>query len=137
MADIIKRVGEIHVAVVKDKETRDGELADALSKLAVAAIMEGFGKPAWRKYMSVFADNPEQLTLLTEPAGNPEPDYLPKVRAYIVANAVCAAGTNTATTNGLTPQMKASIVAAVSSEKGTGANVVSRPAEIETLMSGL
>lgn len=133
MADIIKKVGAIHIAVVKDKETRGGELAEALSKLAVEAIMEGVGKPAWRKYMSIFADNPDQLKLLSEP-GNPEPDYLPKVRAYIVANAVCAAGTNTATTNGLSPQMKSSLVAAVDNTQAAGVTV---PAEIATLLTGL
>ncbi|MET0648057.1 MAG: hypothetical protein ABW208_15685 [Pyrinomonadaceae bacterium] len=134
MASIIEKVGEIHIAVVKDKELKNGALADALSKLAVEAIMEGFGKPAWLKYMSIFADNTDQLKLLTERQGNPEPDYLPKVRAYIVANAVCAAGTNTATTNGITKEQKAMLVASVNNVTGAGTTAVTRPAEITSLL---
>jgi hypothetical protein len=134
MATIIEKVGEIHIAVVTDKEQGNGALADALSKLAVEAIMEGFGKPAWRKYMSIFADNTDQLKLLTERQGDPEPDYLPKVRAYIVANAVCAAGTNTATTNGITKEQKTLLVNNVNNATGEGTTAVTRPSEITSLM---
>ena len=134
MASIIEKVGEIHIAVVKDKEMGNGELAEALARLAVAAIMDGFGKPAWVKYMSIFADNTDQLKLLTEPQGDPEPDYLARVRAYLVANAVCAAGTNTATTNGISDAQKAQLKTSVNNTVGTGATAVTRPSEITSLM---
>ena len=133
MADIIRKVGEIHIAVVKDKETRGGELAQKLGELAVAAIMGGLGSEPWRKYMSIFADNPEQLKFLSE-EGDPEPDYFSKVRAYIVSNAVCAAGTNTATTNGLTTEMKTTVINAVNNAEAAG---VTKPSEISDLLEGL
>jgi hypothetical protein len=100
MGNIFENIGQIHIAVVKDKEMRKGELAQALGTLAVEAIMGGIGSAAWVKYMSVFAENEAQLKVLTA-AAEGEEAYLPKSRAYIVSNAVCAAGTNTATTNGV------------------------------------
>jgi hypothetical protein len=100
MGNIFENVGQIHIAVVKDKETKQGVLAQTLSTLAVKAIMGGLGSAAWKEYMSIFADNDAQLKLLTETTED-EDEYLPKSRAYIVSNAVCAAGTNTATTNGV------------------------------------
>lgn len=136
MADIVERIGEIHIAVVMDKETKNEELGAKLSELAVAAIMAGLGEPEWRKYMSIFADNTDQLELLSVATLN-EPDYLPKVRAYMVSNAVCAAGTNTATTNGLTTQNKTDLRAFGNNDKGVGAKAVTRPAEIQTLIDAL
>jgi hypothetical protein len=100
MGNIYQNIGKIHIAVVQDKETRQGDLAQALSALAVEAIMGGLGSEAWVGYMSVFADNAAQLNVLTAAAAD-EDAYLPRSRAYIVSNAVCAAGTNTATTNGV------------------------------------
>src|SRR5215212_1380017 len=90
MGNILENIGKIHIAVVKDKETGDGELGQTLGEFAVAAIMGGIKSEAWKTYMSIYADNADQLKLLTE-VGNPEDDYLSQTRAYIVSNAVCAA----------------------------------------------
>lgn len=69
-----------------------------LSNAAVAAITNGIKSPEWRQYMSLFADNAQQLERLTVPKVG-EPKYLRLMRAYIVSNAVCDAGTNAHTAN--------------------------------------
>lgn len=128
-AGIFANVGKIHVAVVKDKETKNGELAEALSRLAVEAIMGGLGSEAWVMYMSIFANNTAQLKVLTEPQEG-EHYYLPKSRAYIVSNAVCAAGTNTATTNGVERE-------SIPVVNNTPDDTVEKPAEILALLNAL
>lgn len=104
MASILENLSKVHVAVVVDKETKQGEFGAALSQLAVKAIMAGVGSPDWEKYMSVFADNAAQLQLLSHPTEG-EPSYLPHTRAYIVSNAVCAPGTESPTAMGVDPQV--------------------------------
>ncbi|MBA3711710.1 MAG: hypothetical protein H0W76_04570 [Pyrinomonadaceae bacterium] len=99
--NIIENLEKVHVAVVRDKVVpneagQKGELGKAIGKLAVKAIMGGLKSDDWKTYMSLFADNAEQLKLLTEETQG-EDSYLPEARAYIVSNAVCAAGTNTFT----------------------------------------
>ena len=136
MSSIFENAGKIHVAVVKDKETKKSDLALALSTLAVKAITKGPGSQEWKDYMSLFADNDEQLRLLTEPKlGEGEGEakeefYLTKARAYLVSNAVCAAGTNTATTNGVE---KAHLVTTSNDADGT----VNKPASIQTLLDAV
>jgi hypothetical protein len=90
---IIRNLEKVHVAVVLD--TFDGskkKLGEQLSTKAVSAIMKGMGSPEWNEYMSLFANNAKQLTRLTV-QDEDEPSYFRRSRAYIVANAVCGAGT--------------------------------------------
>lgn len=137
MSSIFQNAGKIHVAVVTDKETRQGDLALALSTLAVKAITNGPKSPEWKDYMSIFADNDEQLKLLTEPKlgdveGEEEEEfYLTRARAYLVSNAVCAAGTNTATTNGV----ESGHFSAVTNNDPDG--TVQKPAAIQTLLDAV
>ncbi len=134
MGNIYENIGKIHVAVVKDKEERNAKLAQALSALAVKAIMAGFGKPEWKTYMSLFAENEAQLSVLCEIQPDEDEDsYLPQSRAYIVSNAVCAAGTNTATTNGV----DRSIAGAVANNATEQVTLDRRPAHITALLDGL
>lgn len=130
MGSIFENAGKIHVAVVKDKETRQGDLALALSRLAVEAIMKGPGSRQWKDYMSIFADNAAQLKLLTEPQEGEE-FYVTKARAYIVSNAVCAAGTNTAITNGVERANFSSV------DDNTPDGTVSKPAGIQALLDAV
>lgn len=132
MGNIFENVGQMHIAVVKDKEMRQGMLGIALGDLAVEAIMSGFGKPAWIKYMSLFAVNKDQLSVLTETQPGEGPDsYLAHARAYIVSNAVCTIGTNTATTNNLDRQ----IGGATANNNADGQ--VAKPAGFDELLAGL
>lgn len=99
--NIIENLELVHFAVVRDKvvpnaQGKKGELGGAIGKLAVAAITGGIKSDEWKTYMSLFADNAAQLTLLTVPKDGEE-SYLPQARAYIVSNAVCAASTDTFT----------------------------------------
>ena len=136
MSSIFENAGKIHIAVVKDKETNQGDLALALSALAVKAITKGPTSKEWKQYMSLFAENDEQLRLLTEPklgeveGEQAEEFYVTKARAYIVSNAVCAAGTNTATTNGVEDTH---LVTTSNAPDGS----VQRPADIQTLLDAV
>jgi hypothetical protein len=90
---IIRNLEKMHVAVVMD--TFNGsvkKVGQNLTEHAVAALLNGFGSPEWKTYMSLFADNEEQLKRLTEVSPN-DKAYYAESRAYIVANAVCGAGT--------------------------------------------
>ena len=90
---IIRNLEKMHVAVVNDTFFMSNKgLGRQLSELAVEALMKGMGSAEWERYMTLFADNPEQLRRLTQADIN-EPDYFPRSRAYMVANAVCGAGT--------------------------------------------
>ena len=88
---IMKNLDKVHVAVVIDT-FNGGNLGQQLSAAAMSAIMKGLGSPEWKKYMSLFADNAEQLTRLTV-EDEDEPVEYRWARAYIVSNAVCGAGT--------------------------------------------
>jgi len=95
---ILNNLDKVHAAVVVDKMkgVPKGALGEKIGVLAVDAITNGIKSAEWKSYMSLFADNAEQLNLLTvETPG--EDGWLPQARAYIVSNAVCAAGTNTYT----------------------------------------
>lgn len=92
---IKRNLEKIHVAVVTDT-FNGGNLGFMMKKAAVSAITAGMDTPEWNAYMSIFADNTQQLRRLTvkDPG---EPDYFQDSRAYIVSNAVCGAETDTRT----------------------------------------
>ena len=96
MGAIYDNLKKVHAAVALDNaKAGGGKLGEDIGKLAVAAITGGIKSPAWRAYMSLFADNEEQLQrLISDPPPDDE-SYLPRNRAYIVSNAVCAADTGT------------------------------------------
>lgn len=72
------------------------QLGFKLKQQAINAMMGGIGSPEWKSYMSLFADNVEQLNRLTVPQDN-EDSWLAEARAYIVANAICGADSTTQT----------------------------------------
>src|SRR5258705_9384865 len=62
-----------------------------LQDASIKALVEGMKTGGdWEKYMSLFADNEDQLRLLTV-ATEGEEGYLRVSRAYMVANAICGA----------------------------------------------
>ncbi len=96
MASIMDNLRKAHAAVAVDNAVGSGKLGTDIGRLAVEAITGGIRSPAWRTYMSLFADNAAQLHRLTvDPPPAAEKNYLPQLRAYIVSNAVCAADTGT------------------------------------------
>jgi hypothetical protein len=97
---ILEKLQKLNAIVTKDRDhgTPPGLLGKQLSLAAVAAITNGIKSEDWKKYMSLFADNKEQLERLTVPKPT-DPDYLPLFRAYIVSNAVCDITTTTNTAN--------------------------------------
>jgi len=72
------------------------QLGFKLKQAAIEAMMAGIGSDAWDSYMSLFADNTEQLTRLTVRAVN-EDLWLLESRAYMVANSICGADSTTQT----------------------------------------
>jgi hypothetical protein len=85
----------------------------ALQQAAIAAMMDGIRTGgAWEKYMSLFADNAEQLTLLTVSTDG-EPDYVRTSRAYMVANSICGADSTTQTSLRVNPNIDLGLNAAV------------------------
>ena len=60
--------------------------------MAVAAIQAGIRSKAWKTYMEQFADTPDQLMRLMGTDGTLGDKDLDIKRAYLVANAVCGAG---------------------------------------------
>jgi len=79
----------------RDREEKHGGVpVKALENRAkaVAAIQAGIRSKAWKTYMRQFADTPEQLMRLMGTDGTLGDKDLDIKRAYIVANAVCGAG---------------------------------------------
>jgi hypothetical protein len=72
------------------------QLGFKLKQAAIEAMMAGIGSDQWKSYMSLFADNTEQLNRLTVRAEN-EDLWLTESRAYMVANSICGADSTTQT----------------------------------------
>src|SRR5215831_3249059 len=102
---IFDNIKNAHDAVVLDLANGNPPtLGKKLSNAAVAAITSGINSPAGKAYMSLFADNLDQLERLTVAKAN-EDDYLPLFRAYIVSNSVCDVTTNTNTISRITAKI--------------------------------
>ncbi|HEX8355642.1 MAG TPA: hypothetical protein VF611_22235 [Pyrinomonadaceae bacterium] len=99
--EIKKRLLLVQAAVAVDKAKGSGDLGRRVGDAAERALREGMQSDAWKEYMSLFADSAEQLKRLTTDELDGNNDYLPRARAYIVANAICAPGTDAATMKGL------------------------------------
>ena len=121
---IYHNLKKAHAAVALDNAKGTGKLGADIGDLAVAAITGGIRSPEWRAYMSLFADNEEQLQrLISEPLLEQEP-YLAQNRAYIVSNAVCAADTGTFVADRVDPD---DINGAVSEERDEAFIAANRP----------
>lgn len=79
---------------VKKDIANGGDLARRIGDAAVAAITKGMNSDEWKRYMALFCDTKAELAQLTAVRGS-DLSYMPKMRAYIVSNAVCAADTGT------------------------------------------
>lgn len=101
---ILDNLKRTHIAVALDNfRNPDAEpsLGKRIGEAAVAAIMKGIESDEWKLYMSLFCDTREELQRLTVPDPANEEDYMPQMRAYMVANAVCFSETFTQTANGV------------------------------------
>jgi hypothetical protein len=76
------------------------ELAKQVGKAAIEAITHGVGSEPGKRYMALFCDNANELAQLTVARVSDE-DYMPQIRAYCAAEAVCLPDTNTQLTNGV------------------------------------
>jgi hypothetical protein len=76
------------------------ELAKQVGNAAIEAITHGVGSEQGKKYMALFCDDANELAHLTV-ARSTDEDYMPQIRAYVAAEAVCLPDTNTQLTNGV------------------------------------
>lgn len=88
---IKNNLAKVHVVVVIDT-FKAGSFGRLLRAAAINALTKGIGSDEWKEYMSLFADNNEQLMRLTVEDDN-EPGWFKESRAYIVSNAICGADT--------------------------------------------
>lgn len=102
---IMKRLLKVQAAVAVNKVEGDGSLGVAVGDAAERAMIGGMKSDEWKVYMSLFADSADQLRRLTttelDAVDDDHANYLPRIRAYIVANGICAPGTDAATAKGL------------------------------------
>lgn len=69
-------------------------VAGDLREAAIKAITHGINSEHGKKYMALFCDNKNELARLTVASDN-DPNYMPQMRAYTPADAVCIPATNT------------------------------------------
>ena len=94
MSSIKDRLDQAGAAMKTDQHKT--QLGFQLKQAAIEAMMAGIGSKKWNEYMSLFADNTEQLNRLTVRAEG-EQSWLLESRAYMVANSICGADSTTQT----------------------------------------
>ncbi len=94
---IMGNLKKVSAAVEADNDN-GGNFGVRLRKSAINALIGGIRSADWMTYMSIFADNAEQLRRLTVVDEQNDPNWVKESRAYIVSNAVCGANTTTVTT---------------------------------------
>jgi hypothetical protein len=89
-------VNDFAKKLIKPDDMDAGKLGPRLNLMAVDALTQGIGTQAWSDYMSLFANNEDELAQLIDPerAKDPTMPWLKQSRAYIVSNAICDIGTN-------------------------------------------
>jgi hypothetical protein len=87
---IKERLVKVQLAVLENKVNGDGEYGRLVGDAAEAAMIKGMISEEWKNYMSLFADSADQFKRLTTTELDGNDEWLPRVRAYIVANGICA-----------------------------------------------
>jgi len=94
MSTILDRLNQTGAAM--NTAEFNNQLGFKLKRAAIEAMMAGIGSKEWNSYMSLFANNTEQLNRLTV-RGENEDLWLLESRAYMVANSICGADSTTQT----------------------------------------
>lgn len=106
---IIKKVNSVKDAILAEQTAGGGSGRGTKGyKLKVAAIkatLGGINSNDWKKYMSIFASNEDQLKRLTGRDANAADTWVKETSAYLVANGTCGGFTP----NGLPQFLKAEI----------------------------
>ena len=95
MSKIMDRLKKT-MAAMSNPATGPG-LGFDLKDAAIKAIMGGRASTEYESYMSLFADNKDQLARLTAPIKAADPLWLAESRAYMIANAICGGDSTTQT----------------------------------------
>lgn len=99
MVKIIDNIKRVHNGF--PESSKQSKLLETLKDHAIAAMIAGLTSPAARTYMSMFADNEEQINLLTNPNDVDGMPWLHETQAYLMANAICTPITDGQTGNGI------------------------------------
>jgi len=97
MATIKENVNKLTDAVVREMDKPGSTFLFDLRRVAAAAIREGAGSPEWEVVMRIFADNSEQLALLTAKDPLVPPllgrEYAVEISAYLAGGIICTSET--------------------------------------------
>jgi hypothetical protein len=95
MSKIMDRLNKT-MAAMNNPVTSPG-LGFNLKDAAIKAMMGGRASTEYESYMSIFADNKDQLARLVAPIKPTDPPWLAESRAYMIANAICGGDSATQT----------------------------------------
>lgn len=101
MTTIKQRLLKVQAAVVQEKANGGGPKGELIGLAAEKAMRDGINSEAWKDYMALFADSADQMARLTTDTLDGTNTWLPRARAYIIANAVCTPDTDAATIKGI------------------------------------
>jgi hypothetical protein len=104
---IIDNLKKVAAAVALD-DTKGGNFGTLVQNAAIDAITNGLDSNAARDYMSLFADNADQLRRLTTPEAT-DLNWFRESRAYIMGNGVCGTITGTRTHLNVRPELDADL----------------------------
>lgn len=89
---IVDKIKKVRVGIVLDT-FKGGTKGFDLKVAAVNAALGGINSEAWRKYMTIFADNEAQLNRLTAKDPQAVNPWIKETSAYMVANGTCGGET--------------------------------------------
>jgi hypothetical protein len=96
MATIKQNVNELRDAILREKDKKGSTFISDVRNAAVKATRGGVSSLEWKTFMTIFADNPEQLERLTVKDGDPSlvgREYILDSAAYMVGGSICTSET--------------------------------------------
>ena len=99
MAKLIDNIRRVHDGFAENN--KNSILLETLKEHGIAAMIGGIKSPEARKYMSMFAHNEQQLTLLTNTDEVASMPWLHETQAYLMSNSICTPITNGKTGSGI------------------------------------
>lgn len=101
MATIKQNAEKLRDVIAQEKDRDGSTFIDDLRAAAAAAIRAGVGSEPWKRLMTIFADNPQQLAVLTAKDNDPmftDPNsqvgYTRVVSAYLAGGIMCTSETS-------------------------------------------
>lgn len=86
---ILDRVNLVSRIVKDDHDHEEGKIGVNLRDAAIKAIRGGIDSPDWPDYMTIFADNEEQLKRLSGKEDSNTFPWANQMSAYLVSSGMC------------------------------------------------